>query len=181
MTLGEKLRTVRLQRGMTLHDVAEKTGYSKALISRIENDSVSPSITSLIKVTEALEFSLHELFVVVEGNRAWVVRKNERESPAGSSKKVRIEYLCQSGADTKMAAIIKTFDAGSVHENRDEREGAEQWWHLLKGKLEVTISGEKFELNEGDSIYLSSSQPHKWRNTAKGKSSALIVMRPPAS
>ncbi|MHC4664309.1 MAG: helix-turn-helix domain-containing protein, partial [Planctomycetota bacterium] len=62
MTLGEKIRKLRHDGEMTLQDIAGKTGYSKALISRIENDSVSPSINSLVKIAAALEIRLYELF-----------------------------------------------------------------------------------------------------------------------
>ena len=48
VNIGERLKKVRLERGYTLKDVAAKSGYSKALISRIENGNVSPSINSLI-------------------------------------------------------------------------------------------------------------------------------------
>ena len=181
MTLGAKLRALRLEKKMTLHDVAEETGYSKALISRIESDSVSPSLTSLIKITAALQFSLHQLFAAIEGSRVSVVKKNERESRTLTGQKIRVDNLCQAGAGKKMEALIKTFNAGAAGETRQGPAGAEQWWHVLKGKLELTVSGEVFELGTGDSIYLSSSLPYKYRNAAAGKASALTVTTPPAS
>ena len=166
---------------MTLHDVAEETGYSKALISRIENDSVSPSITSLIKITTALQFSLHELFAAVEGSRVSVVKKNKREFRPVPDKKITVENLCQSLAHKKMDSVIKTFEPGAAGASEKEPAGGEQWWHLLKGNLELTIGDEKFELGGGDSIYFYSSSPYKCRNPAKRKASVLIVTTPPAS
>lgn len=181
MTLGEKLKELRLERKMTLHDVAEKTGYSKALISRIESDSVSPSLTSLIKIAAALEFSLRQLFAAIEGSRVSVVKKNERESRLLAGKKIRVENLCRADAGGKMEALIKTFESKAGGETRRGPGGAEQWWHMLKGKLELVAGGEVFELSAGDSIYLSSSVAYKVRNAGAETASALVVTTPPGT
>ena len=177
MTLGEKLKKLRLEKQMTLHDVAKATGYSKALISRIENDSVSPSIASLVKITSVLEIRLNDLFTAIEGGRVSVVKKSERKSstPAGG---IVVEDLCEIAA-SKMSAAIKIFESGAESEEARADGTGEEWWHILKGKLEVSVDGTLTELNEGDSIYVISESLRTWRNPAKGKTSVLVVKTAP--
>jgi transcriptional regulator with XRE-family HTH domain len=181
MTLGEKLREMRLEKGMTLQNVAEKTGYSKALISRIENDSVSPSISSLIKIAAAVEISLHHLFAVVEGGQLSVIKKTGRKSSMLSGGRIKIEYLSQGPPGSKMESVIKTFEPGAAAEDKKAARIGEEWLYVLKGKLEASVEEKVYDLNEGDCMYVRMAIPHKWRNAAKGRTTALVVVTPPSS
>ena len=177
MTLGEKIRELRRDKKMTLQDVAVMTGYSKALISRIENDSVSPSINSLVKIARALEIKLYALFAAVEGKSPVIVKKKDRSSETLAGGKVRAEGLSDGAEDSKLAPVIMTFDPGAdVSEGKAKTHFGEEWWHVLKGKLEAVVGENKYELGEGDSIYLKSSSPHKLRNPAKAKATALVLV-----
>ncbi|NQU08348.1 MAG: helix-turn-helix transcriptional regulator [Candidatus Abyssubacteria bacterium] len=179
MTLGEKIRNLRQDKKMTLQDVAGETGYSKALISRIENDSVSPSIGSLVKIASALDIRLYELFAAVEGTFASVVRKKDRRSRTIAGGKIKVEGLNEDSSDSKLGAVIMTFDSGtSASEGKAKAHAGEEWWHVLKGELEAAVGERKYRLAAGDSLYVSSSMPHAWRNAGKGKASALVVMTP---
>lgn len=179
MTLGEKLKKLRLQQGMTLQDVADSTGYSKALISRIENDSVSPSISSLVKISTALSVKLNELFAAIEEAATSIVRKNKGRISTLSGGKVKVESLFEQGR--KMRIAVTTFDAGGVVKQDEAPEGGEEWWHMLKGTLEASIGERDYQLREGDSMYAPSSLPRRWRNPGKVKASALVAIIPPPS
>lgn len=177
MTLGEKLKKLRLEKKMTLQDVANSTGYSKALISRIENDSVSPSVSSLLKISAALQIKLNELFAAIEGSKMSVVKKGSRAcGPAYHG--VSTESLCQIPGERKMDAVIKTFDSGAASEEVKADGAGEEWWYVLKGKLSVSVNDRTAQLNEGDSVYLASEGIRKWHNPGKGKCAALVVMTP---
>ena len=176
MTLGEKIRKLRHDGKMTLQDIAGKTGYSKALISRIENDSVSPSIKSLVKIASALEIKLYELFAAVEGTAPVVVKKKGRSSRTLASGSIRVESLSGSGEEKQISAVIMTFDSGAaISDGKSKSHTGEEWWTVLKGNLEAVVGDNRFELSEGDSIYLNSSAPHSLKNSGKTKTVALVV------
>jgi transcriptional regulator with XRE-family HTH domain len=161
--------------------VAGKTGQSKALISRIENDSVSPSVSSLMKISAALQIKLHELFAAIEGSKISVIKKGGRESRAIKDG-VKVESLCPlSAAGRKMDAVIKTFDSGAASEQVKLGKGGEEWWYVLKGKLTVSVDERTALLNEGDSMYVISESIRKWSNPGKGKTAALVVTTPPVN
>jgi transcriptional regulator with XRE-family HTH domain len=173
MTLGEKLKRLRMEQGLTLQDVAGKTGYSKALISRIENDSVSPSISSLVKISSSLKIKLNELFAAVEDGGASVVKKANRSAATTAGGKLKTESIFED--DRKMQVAVKTFEPGFATKEEKTGQGGEEWWHVLKGTLEASVGEVNIELSEGDSIYVFSAIPHKWRNAGRVKASALVV------
>jgi len=176
MTLGEKIRKLRHERKMTLQDIAGKTGYSKALISRIENDSVSPSINSLAKIASALEIELYRLFSAVEGVAPVVVRKKSRISKTLAAGRIRVDSLSGNGEGGKMSAAIMTFDSGAeISKKNTHSPTCEAWWMVLKGTFEAVVGDGRFELSEGDSIYLNSSIAHSLKNLGTTKAMALVV------
>ena len=176
MTLGEKIRKLRHNGKMTLQDIAGKTGYSKALISTIENDSGSPSINSLVKIASALEIKLYELFAAVEGRPPVIVKKKGRSSRTLASGRIRVESLSGDGKRNKMSAVIMTFDSGAdVSDGKSTAHTGEEWWTVLKGTLEAVVGDTRFELSDGDSIYLNPSVPHSLKNPGKTKAMALVV------
>jgi transcriptional regulator with XRE-family HTH domain len=176
MTLGEKIRKLRHNGKMTLQDIAGKTGYSKALISRIENDSVSPSINSLVKIAAALEIKLYELFAAVEGKTPLVVKRKGRIAKTEANGKIRVENLSGDHEDGKMSAVIMTLEPGAnISEGKAKTSTSEEWWTVLKGNLDAVVGDNRFDLSEGDSIYLNSSAPHHLKNSGKTKTKVLVV------
>jgi transcriptional regulator with XRE-family HTH domain len=177
MTLGEKIRKLRRSHKMTLQNVATETGYSKALISRIENDSVSPSINSLLKITKALGISLYELFAAVEGKDPALVKKKERATGSLAGDAIKVEGLSASQSDNRITAVIMTFEPGAESNGgKLNPHGGEEWWHIIKGKLTAQVGDTAYDLSEGDSLYLKSSIPHGLKNPAKAKTAALVLI-----
>lgn len=61
--LGEKIRTIRLQRKMTQNDLAIACDFEKASMSRIESGRANPTVRTLNKISKALEIKIGELFI----------------------------------------------------------------------------------------------------------------------
>ncbi len=80
LTLGRRIRTLRRQRGLTLHTVATRAGLSTGLLSQIESGSVSPSLASLWKISLTLGVKIGDFFPQGElGKEFELVRAHERE------------------------------------------------------------------------------------------------------
>ncbi|MCK5913067.1 MAG: helix-turn-helix transcriptional regulator, partial [Desulfuromusa sp.] len=56
--IGQKIKTLRKERKLTLQDVANETGFSPALISQIENNNVSPPIATLSKIARFFDVKM---------------------------------------------------------------------------------------------------------------------------
>jgi transcriptional regulator with XRE-family HTH domain len=66
MLLGQKIRDLRLRRGLTVQKLAEASGLSKGFVSQVENGRTSPSLATLYDIARSLETSVASLVVEEE-------------------------------------------------------------------------------------------------------------------
>ena len=176
--LGEKLKAVRKERAYSLEDLARLTGFSKSFLSQIENGKNSPSIASLKKITAALAISIGELFDEDRGEQVYIQRKADRRPLEGVKDKVIFEFVSSRVANRKMEPLFFSLLPGGESEGEYCHDG-EEFGTVLEGTLHFQIAGKEHVLEAGDSIYFSSSLPHRWRNEGPGLMRALWVITPP--
>ncbi|MBI5117647.1 helix-turn-helix domain-containing protein [Candidatus Poribacteria bacterium] len=178
VNIGERLKKVRLEKGYTLKDVSAKSGYSKALISRIENGNVSPSINSLLKIASALEVKPHDLFLPARDAEPTVVRRAERKKAKIGGGKVEVEFLTEQTDEKKIEPLLITVEKGASTGSELGGDRGEIWAMQLKGRMELTLAEKKHVLEEGDCAYFNAAVPHGFRNVGKGNATAFCVITP---
>jgi transcriptional regulator with XRE-family HTH domain len=178
MDIGKELKRIRVSHGMTLEELSNKCGYSKALISRVETGSVSPSLTSLMKMVSSLGLKLHDLFTSIERGQASVVRKGEgrRFFTDGDS---TTEFLAINIATKKMEPIKITAPSGYSSGKEPIVNYSEEFFFVLSGKIEVLSGEQTYKLGSGDSMYLAAGTPYQWQNTSKESAELITVVTPP--
>lgn len=179
VNIGERLKRVRLERGYTLKDVAAKSGYSKALISRIENGNVSPSINSLLKIAAALEVKPHDLFLPARDAEPSVVHRADRKKVKMDGGKIEVEFLTDQAGEKKIEPLMLTIERGESTGSELGGHNGEIWTMQLKGCMELTLGDKKHTLDEGDCAYFKASLPHNFKNIGRGKAVAFCVITPP--
>lgn len=179
VNIGGRLKKVRLEKGYTLKDVAGKSGYSKALISRIENGNVSPSINSLLKIASALDIKPHDLFLPAKDAEPTVVHKADRRKAKMDGGNVEVEFLTVQAGDKKVEPLLITLDRGASTGSELGGHNGEIWTMQIKGSMELTLGDKKQVLEEGDCAYFKTSVPHSFKNVGRGKSMAFCVITPP--
>ncbi len=179
LRMGSILKRARLSQGLTLEDLSSKCAYSKALLSRVENNSVSPSIESLTKISEALGLKLYDVFASVEVDEPVILKKDDREKFTLSDGQCEIEFLTGSISNKTMQPLLVSL----LNENQAWRgavpHNGEEFLVVLEGKAEVRVGQKRHVLNKGDSIYFKSITPHVYRGLGKGKTVSLAVTYPP--
>jgi len=85
---------------------AAESGYSKALISRIENGNVSPSINSLLKIAGALEIKPYDLFLPSKDAGPSVVLKANRKKTTMAEGNVEVEFLTEQTEEKKIEPLL---------------------------------------------------------------------------
>lgn len=179
VNIGERLKKVRLEKGYTLKDVAAQSGYSKALISRIENGNVSPSINSLLKIAGALEIKPYDLFLPSRDAGPSIVFRADRKKAKMAEGKVEVEFLTDQTEEKKIEPFLITVDRGASTGSEFGGHRGEIWTMLLKGRIELTLGEDGHVLEEGDCAYFKASIPHNFKSVARGKSVAFCVVTPP--
>lgn len=161
--LGIRIKTVRKQRGLTLQNLADKTGLSIAFISKAERGLTSPTFSALLEICKALEMDLAKLARFPEDNFP-VIRQDERIQVATMAEgKVKYEYATQSSR--KMRALWITLKPGGTTISRGHPE--EEMGIVIKGKLKATIGKDIYLVEEGDTVYIEAQTPHSLTNIGK--------------
>ncbi len=178
MNIGKELKRIRVSQGMTLEELSNKCGYSKALISRVETGSVSPSLTSLMKMVSSLGLQLHDLFTSIEQSQASVVRKGAGRKYVTEAD-TTTEYLATNITTKKMEPIKITAPPDFASGDEPISHYGEQFLFVLEGKVEITAGDQTHKLSGGDSVYLAAGTPYSWRNPGKESAELISVITPP--
>ena len=178
--LGSVLKKARSNSRMTLDDVATKSGYSKALISRIENNNVSPSIDSLSKIAGVLKISLYDVFSSVSTDDGTILRKADRTKYRIEDGGFELEFLVPDQNKVAMLPILYSGEPGANTTHKVGEHPGQECIIIIKGQVELTVGEEKYLLKEGDTIYFNSGIPHSYANTGKARAEGICLTIPPA-
>jgi transcriptional regulator with XRE-family HTH domain len=183
LKLGEKVKNLRRQKRQTLRKVSEKSGLSIALLSQIENHTVSPPVATLLKISRALEVNIGYFFREEEAQeRPVVVRRGERR------KVFRHRYVQQGGSGYKYESLAYTKNSKHMEPFLVEfapckkenllflNHGGEEFLFLFGGRLSFYYKEEEIVLEAGDSLYFDSAGAHAFRALNGRKAQAIVVV-----
>jgi quercetin dioxygenase-like cupin family protein len=129
-------------------------------------------------IKKGLDVTIVDLFQKNDGQKV-VIRKEDRIHAEFHRSKTKIEIIVPQLPNKLMDARIATIYPGGDSEG-DYRHPGEEFGLILKGRLELTIDGDIYELNEGDSFYFSSNRNHRFRNPGK-KDTMVVWVNTPSS
>lgn len=179
-SFGEKVRSLRKQKGLTLADLAEKTHRSVSLLSQIENGNVSPSFSSMQTIADALEINLGR--IITEESSA---EEDDTYFLEASARKVLMtqggvkHHLLTHGMQLSFElVIIELPPKSSTGEFLYTHEGAE-CGYVIEGEIIVETNDQAHHLKPGDSITLKSSVPHRLANQKNKTARAVWVNSAP--
>ncbi|HVJ44599.1 MAG TPA: cupin domain-containing protein [Dongiaceae bacterium] len=180
--LGQQLRVLRRGRGLSLVELADRTGLSIGNISQIERGVCSPSVRSLKKLSEALQVSIGDLFQDADLPPAaeinYIVRKKTRPLLKLGATGVQKELLTPTTPGALQMLMVTIAPGGSSGPDHYTHRGEESGL-VLAGSLELWIEDECFILKEGDTFRFKSTQPHRFANAGANTTSVLWVQTPP--
>lgn len=165
MDVGAQLRLVRLRQGLSQRELAKRAGVTNSTISMIEKNSVSPSISSLKKVLSGIPMSLVEFFSMdgATTHTAQVVYR-AGELPDISDGTVTMKLVGGARLERQLAFLDETYPPGADTGADMLTHEGEEAGLVLEGRLELTLNGQVYLLEPGDSYYFDSNQPHRFRN-----------------
>ncbi len=177
--IGPKLKEIRLRKRLKLKDVAEKTGLSISLISQVENNNTSPSLSTLVKLSNYLGTDTSFFLENSEKKKsASVCHKKDRKFWTSNDKKIFFELLNPSVRNNRMEIVFATVKCFETSPEKYTHEG-EEFGLVLKGQIQVEVGDESYVLDEGDTIYFKSTLPHAIYGLAPEDSEIIWVTSPP--
>lgn len=175
--IGSKIRQLRLNKSMTLSELAARTQTTPGYISQLERDIVDPSLSTLRRVAAALDAPIFTFLEDGEKQSA-VVHANNRQKMELPDTNVVYEFLTPMGAGPKFALLYYTLAPGSWSGEESVLHNAEECFFALKGGLEVMVGDKTYHIDEGDSIYIPENTPHNIFNPGTKKAIGISAITP---
>jgi transcriptional regulator with XRE-family HTH domain len=181
-TVGNQVRTLRKEKGLTLAQLSELTGLSPAIVSQIERGLANPSFTTLAQLAHGLEIPVGRFFLGQDETRSPVVRKDQRRNLKGVARKAVGEAVYELLTPDLNGVIEAHWIVSPPGHNTSDtpfRHGGEEFGIILSGRKDVYLDGECHTLEAGDSITYSSNIPHWYINRYEETCVAIWVNSPP--
>jgi transcriptional regulator with XRE-family HTH domain len=176
--LARRIRELRIQRGLTLQQVAESAGFSKGLLSKIETGVVSPPVATLAKLSGVLDIPIGEFFEEPpDGDEAVVFfPKATRREVRGrlSAHNYRYELLVRGRKRRDMQPMLITVDAKTYKSKLMDHAG-EQFIYLLEGEMDYVVGDKVYTAKPGDCLYFDARLLHGPKLRKHQKAAYLVV------
>lgn len=178
--IGNKLKSIRKENGWKLGELAEKSGLSMAMISKIENGRVIPTLPSLIQLIQTLNLNISEFFSDLKSNndfKGYILRKkNDYVAVHKEEESTGYEYqMILNHPIEKSSMEISLLTLKSRAERASVSTAGFEYIYLIKGTVQYQLGSETFELEEGDSLFFDGNIPHVPKNETSADAVLLVA------
>lgn len=178
INLGKKINQFRLQKKMTIKELAEKTGMTQSMLSQIERDLTNPSINTLKKISKSLSIPLFRLFQETE-NTNFVVHADARKTLGfPGSRDITYELLTADTSGSIEFCLMKIPPLYNPEDYFICHEG-EEVAYVMVGPIDIMIEENRFTLYSGDSLKIPPLSNHMWINRTENEVSVIFAITPP--
>ena len=169
--LGDRLRSAREARGLTLDQVAERSGLSKAHLSRLESGERQPSIAALLDLAKILGVRVSSVLGEdVDGAPIAILGPDEPRHDAGGLSIA----TCSGYADSRALEALRVTVSPDRPATAPARHRGEEWIYVLSGELELEYAGRLYDLGPSTSAHFDADRPH--RMTARGGAAEVLIV-----
>jgi transcriptional regulator with XRE-family HTH domain len=152
--------------GLSLRDLAERSGVSAPMLSQVERGETSPTLAVAAKIAAGLELSLSQLLRLDEGGHVVVVRRGEGRSRERGGH--RVEELTAPLPGQRADVSVHDLAAGAATGGEGDpplhEPGSRETAVVLEGRLTLVIDGERHDLARGDSVTFDADLSHHFEN-----------------
>jgi len=182
-SIGEKLRTLRLRKGMGLVELGRHTSLSAALLSKLERGKLFPTLPTLLRIALVFGVGLDYFFTDERKRRVvGIVRRQERlrfpERPNSPEVPYYFECLDYRNTERKLSAFYAEFQDLPPEKLKPHQHAGIEFLYVIKGSLALKIASEEFLLEAEDAIYFDSAVQHSYRRRGAKPCSGVIVTVP---
>ncbi len=181
--LGEKIKYLRTEKSLSLKDLSGRSGISAAAIHKIESNGIIPTITTMMKIADALGRDVNHFIEQAKEDKDVVfVSAKEREPILTFKKGLELNGIsAKKYGDFIMTAAYAVLDVGASSGKKPMKHKGEELVYCLQGKVEFQMKGETYILGPGDSLNFRTQIDHKWKNVGDKKAKLIWVLAVPPS
>jgi transcriptional regulator with XRE-family HTH domain len=176
--VGERVRALREAMGLSLRDLAERSGVSAPMLSQVERQETSPTIAVAAKIAAGLELSLSQLLRLDEGEHVTISRSGQRRrfERGGHRFEELTPPLPGQRADVSLHTLKPGAATGGSGDPPMHEPGSRETAVVLTGTLALVVDGSRHELRGGDSVTFDADLPHHFENEGEEPTRFLAVI-----
>ena len=178
--VGPRVRALRDAMGLSLRDLAERSGVSAPMLSQVERGETSPTLAVAARIAGGLELSLSQLLRLDEGDGITVVRRSDRLSGGNSRRGHRYEVLTPpipgQRAELSEHTLAPGAATGGPGDPPMHEPGARETALVTAGVVRLVCAGEPHDLQEGDAVTFDADLPHHFENPGSAQARFLSVV-----
>lgn len=166
--LGTRVRAIRATNGQSLAEVARGTGLTESFLSRLERGKTGVTVSTLRQISTFFGLQIVDLLERESSPSPLVTRAGDGPAlvaDAHGRLKASAETLISRVGATLQATLYRSHESGGRFEPFSHQ--GEEFVYVLAGSVVYFVGERTFELSEGDTIWHSSLDPHRWEATSR--------------
>ena len=179
VAVGPRVRALREGMGMSLRDLAGRSGVSAPMLSQVERGETSPTLAVAARIAGGLELSLSQLLRIDEGEGVTVVRAGDRRS-GGGARGHAYEVVTPPLPGQRAEVSVHTLAPGAATGGPDDppihETGARETAVVVDGCLRLVCDGVAYDLAAGDAVTFDADLPHHFENPDGGEARFFAVV-----
>jgi XRE family transcriptional regulator, regulator of sulfur utilization len=178
--IGARVKALRESAGLSLRDLAERSGVSAPMLSQVERGETSPTLTVAVRIASGLDLRLSQLLRLDEGGAVTIVRAAERQRGGNKRRGHSFEVLTSSQPGQRAELSRHTLAPGGATGAEDDppmhEPGSRETALLEAGSLVLVCDGRRYQLAEGDCVTFDADLPHHFENPTDAEAAFLAVV-----
>jgi transcriptional regulator with XRE-family HTH domain len=180
VAVGPRVRALREGMGLSLRDLAERSGVSAPMLSQVERGETSPTLAVAARIASGLELSLSQLLRLDEGNGVTVVRADQRLAGGAPRRGHRYEVLTPPIPGQRAEVSLHTLAPGAATGGPDDppmhEPGSRETAVVTDGGVRLVCDGDAHDLGAGDAVTFDADLPHHFENPTDREARFLAVV-----
>jgi XRE family transcriptional regulator, regulator of sulfur utilization len=180
ISVGPRVRALREAMGLSLRDLAQRTGVSAPMLSQVERGETSPTLAVATRIAAGLELTLSQLLRLDEADGVTVVRRDERRAggarAAGHAYEILTPPLPGQRAELSEHVLAAGATTGGPGDPPMHEPGSRETAVVMHGSVRLVVGEAHYDLEAGDTITFDADLPHHFENPETAEARFLSVV-----
>lgn len=172
--IARNLYELRVERNLSLGDLARESGISKTMLSDIEKGNSNPTINTIWKIANGLKVPYTKLIDNIE-RETIVLRKSESIMQTDETENYRVFCYYRTTPIRNFELFYVELDANSANASIGHSEKAQEYIYVISGELVLQLETGEYTLYEGDSFAFDSSLNHTYVNKTDSLLTFMVI------
>jgi transcriptional regulator with XRE-family HTH domain len=174
--VAESLRRFRQDRQLSLDDLAQRSGVSRAALSQIEGRRTNPTLSVLWKIAVGLEVPFHDLLGGHQDAPILVLKAGDAPPMRSADGRTESRLLSPGGSAPETAVYELRLVPRAIHKSEAHSRGTTETLIVLVGNMRLTVGGAVQEIAAGDSVFFRADTDHAYENVGGREARCINII-----